>query len=220
MEIYLTFHGLGTPGEHVPDSDRPYWVPLDRYHAILDVIANATNKVGLTFDDGNRSDIELGLPALQQHGLTAIFFVVSERIGTPSYLSADEIRALDRAGMGIGSHGISHVRWTDLPDNLITHQVSSSMAVLSEILGKRVDSVAVPFGAYDRRVLTVIRRLRVARVYTSDFGPVVPGSWIVARNTVRINTPLTEIKTMVNRRHSTADGVRARVRQLRLSLSR
>ncbi len=220
MDIYLGFHGIGTPGRHVPDSERPYWVPADRYRAILDIVAHAPNKVGITFDDGNASDIELGLPTLQEYGLSAGFFVVSERIGASGYLSAEDIRALDKTGMEVGAHGVSHVMWTGLPDDLMTHHVTSSLTVLSRVLGKRIDSVSVPFGSYDRRVLTVLRRARVNRVYTSDRGPAVEGSWVVPRNTIRIDKTLAEIKAMVSKPLSTADRLKARANLLRRSLRR
>lgn len=217
MEIYLGFHGLGAPGEHVPTSERPYWVPVDHYHAILGVIANATNPVGLTFDDGNKSDIEHGLPALLQHRVTASFFVVTERIGDPNYLSAADIFALDKAGMTIGSHGSVHVRWSELPDDELSRQVSSSIATLSDILGKRVDRVAIPFGAYDGRVLSILHRMNIAQIFNSDFGPALPGARMIARNSVRIDTSLAEIRAMVEKRYTIADNVGARLRQWRRS---
>jgi peptidoglycan/xylan/chitin deacetylase (PgdA/CDA1 family) len=220
MAIYLGFHGLGTPNEQVLDSERPYWVPVDRFREILGAVATSSREVGLTFDDGNKSDIEQALPALLQHGLVATFFAVSERIGASNYLCADDIRALDRAGMRVGSHGARHIRLTELTDDVMTRQVGDSISALSEILGKRVDCIALPFGAYDRRVLQVLRRLRLARVYTSDFGPVVPKSWIVARNTVKLDTPLTEINALLDKRYSAIDIFRARLRQWNRSLRR
>jgi peptidoglycan/xylan/chitin deacetylase (PgdA/CDA1 family) len=220
MQVHLGFHGLGPPAPHIDDDERPYWLAADRCQAILDVVTDAARngaEVGLTFDDGNRSDVEVGLPALLSRGLSAAFFIVTDRIGRSGYLGSDDIRALRRAGMSVGSHGLGHVPWTTLSDAEIARHVSISLATLSEVTGERVDRVSIPFGAYDGRVLAVLRRLGVARVYNSDFGPAWPDAWMVARNSMRNDTPLDEIRALVGRRWGMLDAARARLRQWRRS---
>lgn len=223
MQVYLGFHGIGAPGPHVDDDERPYWLSVARYHAVLDLVAAHRTRggdVGLTFDDGNRSDLTIGLPGLAQRGLAATFFIVTDRIGQADYLGRDEIRALRAAGMVIGSHGLSHVRWTGLPDAEIARHVSTSLATLSDLAGERIGQISVPFGAYDGRVLAVLRRLGVTRVYNSDCGPAVTGAWMLARNSLRSDTPLDDIRSLIERRHGVVDAARARLRQWRRSLPR
>jgi peptidoglycan/xylan/chitin deacetylase (PgdA/CDA1 family) len=215
MDVYLNFHGIGTPALTVGHEEKPYWLPLQKLESILELVQQAPSRVHITFDDGNISDVLMAAPALRHAGLSASFFIVSGRIGTPGYLDAGDIRALHADGMRIGSHGAAHVPWTSLPDAALAEQISRSLSVLSGVVDEPVRMVAIPFGAYDSRVLGVLRPLPVDRVFTSDGGPCVPESWLVARNTIRADSALADIRDLVTRQHSPIDHVTARVRQWR-----
>ncbi|MGE0596391.1 MAG: polysaccharide deacetylase family protein [Hyphomonadaceae bacterium] len=196
--LYLNFHGLGAPHAGVDDGERPYWLSAARFEAILAAAAARGGEIGITFDDGNLSDLSTAAPALRRLGLTADFFIPVDRIGSAHYLSADDIRALHDAGMGVGSHGCAHVRWSELDDATLEDEVSRPLAVLSDIVGAKVDTVGVPFGAYDSRVLRVLRRHNVRRIFTSDGGPCLPGAWIVPRNSMRSDTPEPALQAMLS----------------------
>ncbi len=214
-EIYLNFHGLGTPPAHVEADERPYWLAPGRFDSILRMIrdSDASRRVRVTFDDGNRSDVTIALPLLEAYELRGAFFVVTGRIGTPSYLGAADVVRLRDAGMTIGSHGAAHVSWTSLADAELAAQVARSLRNLSQLIAQPVTEVAVPFGDYDRRVLGVLRRLGVTRVHTSDTGVSRSGAWLAARNSMRADTPLHAIEALV------AGGVHP-VKRLRQSASR
>ncbi len=205
MDVYLNFHGLGEAGASVPEAEKPYWLPLRRFETILEIVRTARTRVHITFDDGNLSDLRLALPALRRAGLSATFFILSGRIGSPNYLGKEDIRALRAEGMGIGSHGAEHVPWTSLPDEVLAKQVANSMAALSEIIEEPVRMIAAPFGAYDRRVLAVLRRMPVDRVHTSDGGPAASWSWMIPRNSIRADRPLSDIHELVSRRNLIVD---------------
>ena len=64
-----------------PREDR-YWTEEDRHHQILDAVA-ARAVARLSFDDGNLSDIEIGLVGLLQRDLTASFLVLAGRLESP-----------------------------------------------------------------------------------------------------------------------------------------
>ena len=136
MAVFLNFHGLGNPGAHVDADERPYWLSAECFAAILDLVAPARAHAHITFDDGNESDLVLALPMLRKAGLSASFFVLSDRIGQPHYLSDNGVKALRAAGMSIGSHGGAHVRWTTLTDGEIGNEISRSFVRLSGIFGR------------------------------------------------------------------------------------
>jgi peptidoglycan/xylan/chitin deacetylase (PgdA/CDA1 family) len=198
-EIYLNFHGLGAAPSHAKPDERPYWLTPARFEAILRLIRvhDRTGCVGITFDGGNRSDVTVALPVLEAFERRAAFFIVSDRIGTPSYLSVADIARLRDAGMIVGSHGAAHVAWTTLDDAELTAQVARSLQVLAALSGEPVTEVAVPFGAYDRRVLRVLRKLGVTAVHTADTGRAEPRAWLKARNTLRMDTPLEAVEALV-----------------------
>ena len=61
----ICFHGIGTPRRALEPGEDRYWIEIDQFHAMLDVIA-ATPDVGISFDDGNASDLDIGLAGLRE----------------------------------------------------------------------------------------------------------------------------------------------------------
>jgi len=168
--LVVNFHGIGEPWEGVPADERPYWCPRADWPGFADALAGLAAEGGvqleITFDDGNLSDLEDGLPALVDRGLTATFHPCAGRIGKPRYLAEDDIKALLDAGMGIGSHGWNHVDLRGVDAAELDHEARDSQARLSEVTERRVTQFAIPFGSYDRRVLRSLRGYDT--VYTSD----------------------------------------------------
>ncbi len=124
----------------------------------------------ITFDDGNLSDHDIALPALQARGLTARFFVLTGRIGQAGSLDADHIRTLQAAGMAIGSHGVDHVVWAKLDAAALEHELASSKAALEAICGHEITEAGIPFGRYHRGVLKHLRRAGYRTAWSSYRG--------------------------------------------------
>ena len=101
--INITFHGVGEPPRPLDPGEASVWVSLEKFLAVLDGVAERTD-VGISFDDGNVSDIERALPALRERGLHATFFIVAGRLGAPHFVDEDHVRSLVAAGMEIGCH--------------------------------------------------------------------------------------------------------------------
>ena len=200
MSVCLMLHGVGTPPSGVTADEMPYWVSEALFADIV-ALARRTGS-HLTFDDGNATDAAKVLPALRTAGITASFFILTDRIGTAHYMSEDDIRTLHKAGMEIGSHGCDHVAWTDMSDQEIAADVKRSTGRLSQIIGEPVRTVAVPFGACDRRVLRVLRGLGVGRVYTSFRGLCSPDGWIVRRYCIKSHMTIADIKALVTQRNT------------------
>lgn len=185
MRLVINFHGIGTPPATVDAIEQPYWCSAPVFASILDAIGPVSRDSGvpiqITFDDGNASDLDLALPALQQRGLTAMFFVCAGRIGQAGYLDGPSIHALLRAGMRIGSHGWGHVDWRRADAATLLHETRGALDTISSVAGCVIDEVGLPFGSYDRRVLAQLRRCAVRTVYSSDGGRAPPAGWLVPR---------------------------------------
>lgn len=180
--LVVNFHGLGQMPSWVQPDEAFYWCEdVGDFSAHLDRIVehSAGGAIQITFDDGNASDFEIATPALLARGLKADFFVCAGRIGQDRYLDATAIRDMRSAGMGIGSHGWGHVDWRRASDSELEQEIEGATARLEDVLGESIDSVAIPFGSYDRRV---IRRLESFRtVFTSDQGFARRGKRILPR---------------------------------------
>ncbi len=181
--ITLTFHGIGEPERQLEPGEDAVWLAAEAFDAVLDSVAGRED-VRITFDDGNASDLEHALPALRARGLSATFFIVAGRVGEPSFLDADGVRALAAAGMAIGCHGMEHRPWRGLGEAALREELVEAKVRLEAILDEPITEAACPFGSYNRRALRALREAGYRRVYTSDGGTAHPDDWIQARNTV------------------------------------
>ncbi|CAI9398646.1 hypothetical protein HIDPHFAB_00038 [Nocardioides sp. T2.26MG-1] len=179
----ICFHGVGVPDRTLEPGEAPYWISPSLFHAVLDEVAGHGG-VRISFDDGNASDVEIGLPALLDRGLQATFFVLAGRLGARGSLGEDDIRELDAQGMVIGTHGMDHVPWRGLDDAVRDRELVAARDRISTVVGRRVDEAALPLGRYDRRLLGQLRGLGYAHVHTSDRAHARPGAWLQPRFSV------------------------------------
>jgi peptidoglycan/xylan/chitin deacetylase (PgdA/CDA1 family) len=67
-------------------------------------------------------------------------------------MSPAQMRALDAAGVTIGSHTSTHARLTELPAEQVTRELSDSKKQLEDLLGKPVCYFAYPYGLFNPAV--------------------------------------------------------------------
>jgi len=128
----------------------------------------STGSWSLTFDDGGSSATEVG-EELARRGWRGHFFVVTDLIGTPSFMSQDEVVALQRMGHVVGSHSRSHPKRMDsCPTSQLLDEWRESVAVLSELLGQPVDTASIPGGWYSQRVARSAGAAGIAVLCTSE----------------------------------------------------
>jgi hypothetical protein len=187
-KLLLKFHGIGKPHMQVPEDERPFWLDSDLFVRWIESLDAITREFAIsiipTFDDGNSSDLNIAAPTLAKHRMLGLFFPCTGRMGQRNYLDAQDVRALAQMGHGIGSHGVDHIPWTSLDSEALDREIRHSRRSLETILNAKVDSVAIPFGAYNRRVLSAVRSAAFSRIYTSDQGLVTGCPKIISRCTV------------------------------------
>jgi peptidoglycan/xylan/chitin deacetylase (PgdA/CDA1 family) len=180
----LTFHGVGEPPRALAPGEAECWLSADGLAAALDAV-ECRDDVRITFDDSNRSDVDLALHALLERDLAATFFVLAGRLDDPEHLGREDLERLVDAGMSVGSHGLNHRDWRRLDDAELAREVGESRGILERVLGQPVAEVSLPFGSYDRRVLACVRREGgYEHAYTSDGGPARRDAWLQSRTTV------------------------------------
>ena len=180
----VCFHGIGTPDHEREPGEAGYWVDHDRFRAILDWVAQVP-RVAISFDDGNRSDVDVVLPALSERGIVATFFPVVRRLGDRWSISPHGLEELLAAGMDVGTHGLTHRPWSGLRGDVARAEVLDPRHELEDLLGRRVDRTAAPLGRYDRHTLALLRASGCAEVNVSDQRPARPGAWVQPRFSVR-----------------------------------
>ncbi|MEU8655717.1 polysaccharide deacetylase family protein [Actinoplanes philippinensis] len=182
--INICFHGIGTPQREMEPGEDRYWIGVELFHAVLDEIRTWPS-VRISFDDGNSSDLEIGLPALLERGLTAEFYVLASRFGKPGSLSEEDVRKLHGAGMTIGTHGMWHRPWRGMDAATSRDELETARRRIEDAAGVPVDQAACPLGRYDRQLLSRMRTLGYRRVFTSDRRRARAEDWLQPRYSLR-----------------------------------
>lgn len=182
--VIINFHGLGTLPAHVDAGEANVWCADPAlYGDLLDETRQEAAAQGLepliTFDDGNLSDVEIGLKPLADRGMRAIFFPCAGRIGQQGYLDATSLRELVAAGMEIGSHGWSHSDWRRASPSVMRQEIEEAKDRIEQAAGVPVATAAIPFGSYGRRVLSEAAVFRT--VFTSDAALAQADAWLQPR---------------------------------------
>lgn len=205
MIMNLCFHGVGVCRAEREPGEAAYWLPESEFLRILDLVTGRAD-VRLSFDDGNRSDLETALPALVERGLRADIFALAGRLDDPQSLDAQGLRELRAAGMSIGSHGWAHVPWRRLAPDEVRREFYDAREALADAAGADIEAAAFPMGRYDRHSLTALRAAGYRTVFTSDRFRAQPSSWMQARFSIGATDTAASVKTLIDRRLGLRDG--------------
>lgn len=138
----------------------------------------------LTFDDGYASDYEIVLPVLLRAGMSGTFFLITDNIGKPGYLTWDQVREMYHQGMCIGSHSASHCQLTHIGEAAAKEELARSRQVLENQLGGEVSAFSFPYGAYTSTLCGLALEAGYRFVCTSDHGSAKDGQRIIPRNAI------------------------------------
>lgn len=218
--LVLDVHGIGAMPSWVEPNEARYWCDApSTFEALLDAIPAASVAAGipieLTFDDGNQSDATIATPALVKRNLTGAFFVCAGRIGSTGYLDRSAMLDMLDAGMTIGSHGWSHVDWRRVDDQTLEQEIHGARRKIEDVIGRVVDTVAIPFGSYDRRVMGQLGAMRT--IYTSDGGLAPAAGRTIPRESYRKDWSPTTVVDLATTREGP---VGAAGRALKLAIKR
>jgi peptidoglycan/xylan/chitin deacetylase (PgdA/CDA1 family) len=178
--VTINVHGIGPTDRKLDPGEDQVWVSVAQFEQTLDAVAGRDD-VRITFDDGNASDVAIGLPRLIERGLKAEFFVLAGRLGEKGRLDSADVRTLVEAGMPVNSHGWAHRDWRRVSEAEAREEFVDAPRVLGELVGRPVTRVAIPFGSYDRHVLRRLREAGASLVYNSDAVRVRGDEWLQAR---------------------------------------
>ncbi|HET7039940.1 MAG TPA: polysaccharide deacetylase family protein [Gemmatimonadales bacterium] len=138
----------------------------------------------LTFDDGGKSALHAA-EALARHGWLGHFFIVTQRIGERTFVSADDIRAIRSAGHVVGSHSHSHPDiFPDLSPGRMEEEWRVSARILEDVMGEPCVAASVPGGDISQAVLDSAARTGFRFLFTSEprLRPeLVGGCWVLGR---------------------------------------
>jgi peptidoglycan/xylan/chitin deacetylase (PgdA/CDA1 family) len=210
----LMYHGLHADADSRGRFDSVYSVTPDAFARQLDWIQaqgyrcllldeamqqRGDRSVVISFDDGDVSNIEVALPLLLERGMKAEFFITTGFIGATGMLSADDVRQLAAAGMGIGSHGCSHAFLEDLDTTALMSELDDSRCRLQALSRRPVEAIALPGGRGGERELLAAQALGYHHLLGSVPGPNLRarGDCFLQRLAVTRNLGLEDFAAMV-----------------------
>lgn len=140
-----------------------------RLVAALQATPNPTGAAPrVTFDDGHLSSYRYALPLLEQARVPATFFVTAGWIGQRAdFMTWEHLREAVSLGNHIQSHGWSHRFLTQCSESELRDELERSRRTLEDKLGVAVDSLSVPGGRWNHRVLGAAAAASYRRVYLS-----------------------------------------------------
>ena len=160
--------------------------------ALLRETSRASEAWVMTFDDGGVSAHRRIAGMLEAEGWRGHFFVTTDYINAPSFLTPPQIRDLHARGHIIGSHSCSHpLRLSHCSAAEIQREWRESFNILSDILGEPIYTASVPGGYYSREVAIAAAQAGCKVLFTSEpvarihqvEGCLVAGRYSVQRNT-------------------------------------
>lgn len=177
----LMYHGLHAnaraPGFDPVYSVRPRdfaqqldWLCAHGYHTVrLDQLDQPLpdKPVVISFDDGDASNRTIALPLLRARKMVAEFCITSDFVGQHGMVSASDVRALARAGMGVQSHGQTHRLLEDLDPTALHSELVTSKHRLEALCDREVCALALPGGRGDVRERDAALRVGYRLVLTS-----------------------------------------------------
>ena len=133
----------------------------------------AKNLVAITFDDAFVSVMENAVPILKKYGLPAGIFVPVGNLGRkPDWkipencpdknevvMSKEQIRQLDKEGLEIFSHTLSHPVLTEIKDDRLEAELVESKQELERIVNHEIIGISYPHGVCNNRVCEAAEKI-------------------------------------------------------------
>lgn len=143
----------------------------------------------ITFDDGYQDNYTTALPILAKYNMKATVFVIAGSVGQPSYLTWEEIAAMQAQHTEIGAHTVNHLALRELPLDKQVQEITVSRQILAQHLGTPIDFMAYPFGKYDPALFTSLAQAGYRGACAAKPGLNVPGSNPYTLNRVNVPRP-------------------------------
>ena len=144
--------------------------------------------VAVTFDDGYQNMLENAIPELHIRKIPATLFIPTGHMGKlPTWRiyrnneyyddlvltheqlkEISEITASHEPLFKIGSHTVSHSNLTSISGEQLKDELATSKKQLEDILNKEIDSLAVPYGEYNKEVCEIARQVGYKKIFSAN----------------------------------------------------
>jgi len=118
---------------------------------------DTSKKVVLTFDDGYLTFYSHAWPVLKEFNQQATIFVISKMVGTPEYLTWDQIRFLASNGIEVGGHTRTHPLLPTLSNANSNAEIAGGKQDIEAQLGQGITTFCYPTGRFNTVILQQVK---------------------------------------------------------------
>jgi peptidoglycan/xylan/chitin deacetylase (PgdA/CDA1 family) len=140
----------------------------------------------VSFDDGNRTQVEGAGPMLKALGWPGVLNLELNNLGSTG-IKVSAVRALIDAGWEIGSHTVSHPDLTKVSDTQLRAELEDSKARIAERFGLDATIFCYPAGKHDARVEAAVQAAGYAAALAEGSGVASPADDRYALPRIRVD---------------------------------
>ncbi|HBH97456.1 MAG TPA: hypothetical protein DDX89_06705 [Candidatus Omnitrophica bacterium] len=169
----LAYHRIGQPkGDHVPTVAPETFEGHLRFLArrrcqvwelsqlaghLIEGRSVSRNSTVITFDDGYEETCTVAAPLLRRFGFRATVFVTPTEVGLPGFMTWEQLRAVSKDGLAVGSHTLNHTYLPLASPQEAERELAESKRILETQLGCPVRILSYPVGGFTPEVQAMAR---------------------------------------------------------------
>lgn len=124
----------------------------------------------LTFDDGYEDNYSTLLPMLEEFGMKATVYMITNNIGKKGYLTLEQLKDMEKRGVEIGSHTANHIPLTELSTEKQAEEIKLSKLGLEWKGLKTIYTFSYPNGAYNDNLPSLLKENEYLTAVTGEPG--------------------------------------------------
>ncbi len=124
----------------------------------------------ITFDDGYQDNYDEAFQILNKYDFKGVFYIITDKVNFPEYLTWNEILKMKNAGMIFGSHTLSHPPLDAIAKDKREKEISESKQALEDHLGAAINDFCYPYGRHDQSVVDIVKKYNYKTATTTKSG--------------------------------------------------
>ncbi len=171
------------------------------YSHMVNGTAVPEKPIVITLDDGYSDNYTNAYPVLREFGFKATVFIITNTVeGGGSYLNAEQIKEMDKNGIDIESHTVSHPRLNELSYDKQMSEMKESKEYLEKLLNKDINYIAYPYGNFNENTLKAVEEIGYKMAVSTKSGLAAKSDGIYKLHRIYIsnNYDMEKFKRLVN----------------------